>query len=466
MSRAATLTGAPAPRDSFTRLVAWDLRLAARERLTWIVLAVLGVAFALAIASGERAAADQRAVVAQAVETATKADTDLREKLAAGDPQVQAPDRLRTHVALPPAPAGALVTSRTRLEPTTAETNAFGQAHRLFRDYQVDNPWALKLGSFDVALVLVYLVPLLIVAVGASAVSADRGAGLDRLLAVHGPSPGRLLASRIAARALLVGVPALALTLLAGVLAGAPLDRLAAVLLLASLSMAVWWAMVALVAARVPGPEAAALALLLLWAALSIVVPTTLASLIQAANPPPSRITWITTARAAEIQALNTSETLVGRFMTDHPELEPGGVDIPARTKARLVVAREVDAAVAPIQTGFDDAMARQQRWAGLAQALSPALALERALMTVAGTGVERHRAFQTQAHAHARAWQDQVGDLIMAGQPVTMERLDQLPRFTFQEPGWVRASASGALVLLVWLGGALLLAQRRRPLA
>jgi ABC-2 type transport system permease protein len=447
---------------SLWRLMQWDARLAARERLTWIVLAVLALAFAMAIASGLGAANAQRGVIAEASAAAAKREAELADKLSQGDAQAQAPDRLRTAMVAPPAPGAALVIGRTRLDPVSAETNAFGQAHRLFRDYQVDNPWALKLGGVDVALVLVYMVPLLIVALGAGALSADRGAGLDQLLVVQGASPRRLLASRVLARALLIGVPVLAFTLVAGLLAGMPAPRLAALLGLAVLSMAVWWAVVMALARHVANAQSAALALLLMWATVSIVLPAALAALIQTANPPPSRITWITAARAAEVDALNRSDSLVARFMTDHPELEPGGADVPARTKSRYAVAREVDAAIAPIQQAFDESLARQQRWASVAQVLSPALALDRALMTVAGTGVERNAAFQRQAHAHARAWQSEVGALIMAAQPVTPERLAALPQFRLAEPNWTASTALSAAVLLLWLGAASLIGWRR----
>lgn len=440
----------------------WDWRLLHRSGIAMFLVAIMFVAATLAAWSGLHSAAAWRDQINVARASSAQARDELIAKIAAGkDPYAALPYRAKALIALPPAPLADLAAGRGDLDPRTAEASAFGQAHALFRNYEVASPLALSLGRFDLAFVVQVLLPLLIVVLGYGLFAEEREQGLDRVLAVQEVSSRRLLLSRVLARASLLLVPLLAVVLAAHLVGtgavGTPIQRMPRILLSLVLILgyaAFWWGLVAWIGTWRLRAAQTLLALLAAWVLLVLVVPALVGLLARDAHRPPSRFELIAAARSQEIAGLQRSQALLGQYAHDHPDMDAAAqTNMPAWARNTFLASRSVDAAVAPVLARFDRALLAQQALVQRWQYASPALIVQRGLMAAAGTDERRQRAFQEQALAFFGDYREHTGKMIVKGIFLDSKNVAALPRFAFKEPAAAIAWRELALpVAILWL--------------
>lgn len=447
----------------------WEVRIMLRERLLPIIFATLAIAALLATLNGHALTRQWSTVGDRFAAGAAEANAKLAGSLMADTrPPVEA-GAVRASYIRPVPPLLGLAAGRAMLDPIAVTVAPTDQLYRLFRDYQTDNPWTLAIGRFDWAFLLAVVLPLLIIALGYDVLARDRDLGIDRQLALGGGGRGRLLVTRILARATPLALAILVLTILGFVVtrpSGAGGLRLLAVLALAAGGMSFWWGLIALVNLRPWSAVRSAAVLLGLWAVLAFVIPSLVDAAAQAIAPPPSRIALTAEARTAEIAAQTNVDALVDRHLARHPEL-PANPGAAARVgDGRFAVSLEIDRAVAPALDRFDAALARQHDVAGVLQFLSP-IGAEQGLMTeIAGTGYATRALFQSAANRHYAGWRDAVAALQFSTRKVTPADVAALPRFAA-----ARLPAIPLVALAIFLAIALApaavaiaLARRRRP--
>lgn len=368
-------------------------------------------------------------------------------------------------IVKPPAPLLDLTIGRTDLEPATAITSFFAREDGLFRDYQFDGPLALSAGRFDLAFVVVWLAPLLLIALGLSIVSADRDTGLLRMQAAASGGLGdRALARAVLRWSLVFGPIALVAVILATLIPPVPdkPERLVAWLAAAGVYLMFWQATILFASSYRLRQETLGAALLGLWALLVLVVPALASGAAQALYPPPSRFALVAEARAVEVASRDRAPELLNEYMHDHPELAAGGAqDVEAWMKNHAVIGRRVEAAIAPTIRRFEAARAEQRRVSGWFELLSPALLSHRLLADAAGSGEAAHAGFQAAARAHHR---DIKQRLVLAGlRGGTLPRavVEDYPAFT--TPLASPAGAVGAVTAMAILALLLGFAARQR---
>jgi len=182
----------------FLPLLRIELRLILREWLTWAVLAALLAALCLGASTGARRVAAERAAIAQAVEDSARSRREAKETAAryAGPSGVkinywQDPTHafgymhyfLTAYAVKPPTPLALLSAGQSEIQPSVMKTS-FGFS-TVFEDtaYDLTSSAALRLGPFDLAFVLVYLVPLAVIAVAGTRLAAEQDTGIVRLIA-------------------------------------------------------------------------------------------------------------------------------------------------------------------------------------------------------------------------------------------------------------------------------------------
>lgn len=458
-----------------------DLRLLAREGTAVAVLLLTLAAVFYGTWSGSGWQARQLAelaLVRQELAAAFTREATALEGLATGRldpgaaPAAGLPNLVRTELLQAPGPLAALAVGDGDLRPARATVTMVGRADDLFRFYQVENPALLGLGRFDLAFVIVYLVPLLILGLTYNVLSADRESGTLGLLLSQPLTAARVAWTRIGLRTALVAGAvvlggALALLLFAPrPLAADILPRLGLWSLVALVWCGFWGVIAGFVAARNAGSDSNALLLLLCWATLTLLLPAAIVLAAQTLAPTPSRLEYVTAARAAENAANARGGALLQGYLLDHPELEVTQDSAVAPfIKAFVLVQREVEQAVAPISARFEDRLARQQRIAGLLTWISPASLAQTALAELAGTSLARHRRFEAEARALRADWLVRLEAPLIAGRRLTPAEFAALPRPDFREtplPVVVAATWPPVLALLVYAGLVLLAARRR----
>ncbi len=439
----------------------FEVRLALRDRATWVLLALFAFALAYALNGGAELARHQRAIVGPALEQSRMLDSQVRDALQRQtiDPRQLA--RQPLVAALPPAPLPTLASGQADLAPSVETVSLWRLQTPTDARSELENPSRLLSGRFDLAFVLVWLFPLFLLGLAYDLLAGDRESGTLRLVLSRGVRPGAWLAVRALAR----GAPALALALLAtwasswwGDVASSAPDsgaRLAHACVLVGAYGLFWLSVAALVNALARSAAAAATALGAAWVAVVLVAPTLLNIVVESLHPMPSRAELVASAREASGDAERRGNEVLNSFYRDHPELAPPGMQVDFAQRI-LAVQEDVARAMDPVAERFDAQLDAQQRIVELWRFASPAIAVHEALTDLAGTGYWRQRAFREQLAGFKDAVHAFFSPRIHKNNWLTKADADQFPRFVFaEEPAerWssrVRLSILGVLALAV----------------
>ena len=432
-----------------------ELRLLARERAAWVLLALFAAALGYGLWNGGRVAGRQREVAAAIAQDTEAFQTQVRQHLGqqAIDPKAIA--GRGTMAVLPPAPLPLLATGQSDLTPDHESVVLWKLAASGDTRSELENPSHLLAGRFDLAFVLVWLYPLFLLALVYDLMAGDRESGTLRLALSQGITPWRWLARRALARSLPMLTLAALATLVAGFFGGPGGIGLRLMLALAVvLAYGLFWVALAIAVNAVARSAAsAATSLGAAWVLLVLVAPTLLNVTVETLYPTPSRPELVAAGRKASGEAEKRGGELLNSFYRDHPELAPPGqqADFAAQ---HLTVQSEVGRAVGPVRQKFDAQLARQQTAVGQWRFLSPAIATHEALTDLAGTGYWRHRAFRDQVNAFKKSVADFYTPKIHRRESLTMADYERLPRFQFREESanaWLNRAGAG-------LGGVLAL--------
>lgn len=371
-------------------------------------------------------------------------------------------------VGLPTGPGAALALGSSVLLPQSFEVTARTRLTQA-ANQNLTNPANSVAGSYDLAFVIVVLLPLAAIALAWRIRAHDREQGIWRLLdAVPGATRGLLVAALLLRLTLLAGVAWLAGALAVFGHAGFGMEALqvwAAYAALVLMYAALWLGIAALMnLGTLPSPTLA-LGLVGVWLLAVFVVP---AAIETGAPPMPSRLATIAELRALDATSRIDGEALDEGYRRDHPEAIPGAV-APQKGDRRIGMFSAqlaFDMKARPIVARVDDAVALRhahvERWSGL----SPALAAQLALEALAGSDPRRHQDFVAQVDAYQTRWRDYFRPMVLAMRNLRVEDYDGIPRFRYQQPSDGAPTAAltrAAAAFMVWLMVAALIAAAAR---
>lgn len=488
-----TAADAAPARGAARTLARLDWRLLRAERAPWLLLLVLALAVAYAAAGGRAWRARQQTTQAAALAADRGRLDSLRATLAAraadttpvapfGDPRnpyTVGTTMARRWATLPALPLAPVAGGQSDLFPAYHRVSMFSR-ETLLANEELENPAHLLAGRFDLAFVVVFLYPLLVVALAYNVLSLERERGTLRLLLSQPVRAHTVLLAKVATRAGALTLAAVALVVGGALLAGADVGAPGAwpALGLAALVTAayglVWFALALVVNAVGRASSANALALLGGWLVAVALVPALLAAAVGAWAPAPSRVTLVQAQRDAGNAANARAAQVLAAFMQDHPELAPASRPVDATSAAlrNLAVQDDIARATAPVLAAYDAALQRQQRAAERWRFLSPALVAHDALTALAGTDGARYRRFGREADAYARTLRDHYAPMIAGGARFAAADVARIPTFTWREaPPATRIAraavdAAALLAIAAALGALALALLTRRPLA
>jgi ABC-2 type transport system permease protein len=341
---------------------------------------------------------------------------------------------------LPPAPLAVTAIGQSDVNPYYFKVST-DLKQNFTSTYELENPLKLLLGRFDLAFVLIWLYPLLILALSFNLLAAERENGTLALLLSQPVSLGVVVRGKIIVRALIAIVPVLLCATLGMWLAGAApfsaesLPRYALWMLAVLLYGAFWLALAALVNAR--GKSAAANALLLagVWLLCVVLLPSGINALASLLYPAPSRVAYVQALREAAASEAGERSKLLSAFYEDHPELAQGKLtrrDEFTLTKERLN--QRTETLLRPLNEQFAAQLQRQQAFVNRFRFLSPTLLMQQMLSDVAGTGQARYDDFLRQVDDYHQAWRATLNPLVARREILPVAAFDNLPRYQYCE--------------------------------
>lgn len=381
--------------------LAWitDARLVLRSRLALATLLALALVAAVAVAAGLAAVDAQREAIArasaaqQAEFAGVAAQYDGRGD-AAGD--IGSLGYYGFHATSAPPSALAFVALGQRdVQPALLRVRLLGLQQQLYES-DAANPELALPGGFDLMVVVVYLMPLVAIALVHDLASGEREAGRLGLLLATAARPAAVFRRRLLVRLGLV-LAALLLPFAVGAgVAGAPPGPTLQVAVVITLYAAFWFGIAALVAARMRGSAASALALLALWVALTLLLPTAAHALIQRGVPAAQGVELMLAQRQQVHAGWDLpKEDTFERFFRTHPEWR-GTAPVEGRFHWKWYYAMHQvgDESVAADVAAWRAALRRRQAWAERAGWLMPGVAAQVAVQRLADTDLEAQLAY------------------------------------------------------------------------
>ncbi|MDG2523278.1 ABC transporter permease subunit [Caulobacter segnis] len=315
----------------------------------------------------------------------------------------------------------------------------------------VDNPAVRAAGRFDLAFVIVFVLPLVLLAAAFDLWSRERERGVAAMVLSQPVGPLSLLAGKALARALLVLPPVIAIVLASLIAFGASQpEGLAATAVVVLVYGLFWIALAALINVFARRSTDAALAGGAAWLAIGVLAPALALATANVVSPAPSELQF--SANYLEQSRAIRKEQREARG----PEL-PGdpAPKIPDRIRNFFKERTAEDQRLAPLVQSQLQARAERRAVLDALRLFLPSVAVQDALDRIAGADADRAVAFQSQAMsftAQTKAW---LAQRLANDQPLASEDYDHLPRFQFREAP-AGAFQTGVLVDLAALAAAI----------
>ena len=373
------------------------------------------------------------------------------------------PTGSRTAV-LEPGPLAALAVGQSDLLPYYYDVNIYTNESSFQQSGEVENPLNLMVGRFDLTFVVVYLLPLLVLALSFNVLSEEREQGTLALTLSQPVSARDVVLAKLAFRAVLVVGMVLAVSL-AGAVATGGFGSPGRVLLwcAAVVSYALFWFVLAAWVNTLRRSSAwNATVLVGAWLVLVVVLPAAVNIAADVLHPLPSRVEMITAQREATNDAVNRRSELLARYLEDHPEMAEGVVaDEPGLGALAWAATDAVNRRLEEVTGEHDARRAEQIVLVRRYRFLSPALLAQEVLMDAAGTGDARFALFQSQVRSFAERWRQFFVPAILADELMSADVLADVPKFRLvdETPGDAAGRAAlpltvlGGLVVLVGVG-------------
>ncbi len=408
---------------TWASLVALEWRALFAQRSAHLAIIALVVCGGIAVTHGSVLARSQRAEIAVLQSERARTADSLRRALGVGSPisrdtgfegragVTNLDDYLAVVADQRPHPLQALSIGQRDVLPLQRTVSGrslfFDGSSIVFRGSQpeIRNPEQQMHGQFDLAFVVVYLVPLVLIATGYSVLADDRETGILPVLRATGMPLMRVVGARIMVRALAVAAAIITLVVIS-LITVAPSAVDGTLWLGVVTAYIVWWA--ALVYACVAlGRSAAFTASILtsIWLLAVVLWPATVTALVERSYPVPPRAALIDVARDSVYGLWDwPRERTFAPFWDAHPELRRDTTMArPSYAEHFVVWHDQFTAIVAPTAARFSDAVARRDAATRALSTIDPALFAGQALSALARSDLMTQLAYEDSLVAFQR---------------------------------------------------------------
>jgi ABC-2 type transport system permease protein len=330
-----------------------------------------------------------------------------------------------------PAPLAVVSLGVSDTRANYVRITRFGSPFDTRNKPELINPEQLMAGHFDLAFVLVFLSPLLLLILSYDILGYEKDEGMLSLISLHAGGLARWTVLRVGVQWAVVFFSTALLWLLAGAVTGSWVVSLWLGLLLSGLYLLFWAAWIVFILSLRRGVSFNALTLALSWMAFCILLPA-VANLWGQTQYPHSFSTEITDAQRAERYALydKEAEELEPQLFEVFPEAQKSPylqdtarnplIDRHYYDAAGFLLNEAAAAEVIATEEGRER-LARKSAW------YNPAYAMQMGLDEIAGNGSTAYLAFQADITQNIRAKIRGLLALVMQQASVDAEKFQQL---------------------------------------
>jgi len=323
-------------------------------------------------------------------------------------------------------------------------------------------------GSVALAIVIVYLLPLIIIAFSYNVLTAEKESGTLRLLAAQPMSLAQWLLQKLSLRFLCLFVLVAGELLLVSAVLGldimADFPAFMRILGLILAYMLFWFSLAFLVNLWVGSSAKNALSMLGLWVLFVLLMPSVLNQLGNTLYPMPSRTLMINEMRIKKAEVSQKQDEILDNFLRDHPEYAINDTSQSRTFWHRYMASqRLLKDELQPVVGAFEVQLDRQQDWIDKYKWLSPAVITQESLNQIAGTSTGDYESFRSQVIAFAQSWREYFMPFLYNNREFSQKDYANLPSFQYVQEKNTHSRVILALGLMscVLFGAGLLVAKK-----
>ncbi len=322
---------------------------------------------------------------------------------------------------------------------------------------EIANPQKLSVGHFDWAFVVIFLLPLLLIALSYNLLSAENELGTYSLLRSQPVTLRQIVLAKLALRLLLVLGFLVGITVLAVPVLGIDLAKnsgLLAKFLLVSVAYGLFWGAVVFAVVSFQKSSAVnALTLLGCWLVLVIALPTLLQQILTISQPI-DRTTFENLVRD-EYSQEQPDSVVLKPYYTRHPAYYFPKDTAKRDLEIRPYYARneQLDLTLAPLVEQYETAVATREATVSRWNWLLPAVNALELFNGLAGTSAAAHRDYIRQIRDFHSRWNAFFLPKVFKNEPLKLADYTQFPAWQFQSTAPGFSIGTGLLKLLLLTG-------------
>lgn len=335
------------------------------------------------------------------------------------------------HIVLEPKPLATLAAGQSDVFPYYGKVTLLNRTP--MRDNALENPLMQATGPFDFAFVMVWLIPLFVIAMGFDVLSREKESGTYALLQAQPTPVLHILVLKIIFRFVLTtAIVILPLVILGWVFKTSFLHHDGLIVLaMILLYIGFWYALC--IGANLLSDRSSlnAVGLAGVWVLFVLVIPAIITLFASYKHPVPSRALWSTELRAIE-QSVNTDrDSYFESWKADHPqEVLEGETPVFYRTWLQRIITNEVmQVRIDAAEGRFNTARDNQQKLIATLRPLSPAMLLNQRLQQIAGTDAAHLGSLDTRMRTFQAEWQDFFTPKFRQLNMLTTSDMERIPR-------------------------------------
>ncbi|MFD2287784.1 DUF3526 domain-containing protein [Pedobacter petrophilus] len=303
---------------------------------------------------------------------------------------------------------------------------------------EIANPEMLASGNFDLAYVIVYLLPLLAIALSYNTWSKEKEQQTDRLLAVQGQHFKRIIIYKLGFRFTVVALLAWLLSTI-GIASDALLnsfDLTASLLWFFTITayLAFWFSVCLLLIRLGQNSASNALYLLSAWCFFLLVLPAITNAFVRLSYPIPLKTDEAVALREnSEAIWSMPKQALIDTFYLDHPKYNTlkSVADTSENSTVRFVayydlLGKKMTTAIA----NYNQHQQKQNEISDNLSWINPATKTQYLLNSIAETGLTDYLSYQNQVNRFQKTWVDFMTAYIIHNRNLTLTDWHHLPKF------------------------------------
>ncbi len=351
--------------------------------------------------------------------------------------------RLPQNAVKYPEPLAALSLGLTDIQPWHEQIR-YVKNYNDATNMPVNNPMTLFSGNFDLAFMIIYFLPLLVLAYCYSLYASEKEAGTLAMLAIQAGSVARVIRLKLLFRFLALAALLLIINALGFALAekrAAPgIPQMLLWCLLSLLYLLFWLGIAYLIVAFRQGATATGLYLAGCWMLMLVILPSLANTFVQQRHPLPMKDGIAAFRRHQAEEIWNTPARILSdsfnRYNPQHASTADPAKDT-LRLSTRYVAGyyELLDRRMQRVTIPYEQEINERNRRLTLLSAWNPASAAQEWLNTLAGTELSAYHQFSRQADQFQESWQAFLYDFHIPGKQLQAADFGRFPVFRYHPP-------------------------------